>query len=126
MPDAWAIVDQLVELWAAIKQRWKKVTAPQWKYAIRSIKPCEFAVSDMVWQSGKNIRTMRLSNKLDHTFNGPYLFVKWICTQAYHFKLLQQVGSIHKVIHVLLLEPYVSNNSSAPESPAPLEVEDNQ
>ena len=37
-------------------------------------------------------------------------------------KLSQQVGSIHDVFHVSLLEPYVSDGRSAPELPPPIEV----
>ncbi len=50
-----AQAEKLVELWAAIEQRWKEVTATQWKYADRHIKPHEFEVGDMVWLSGKII-----------------------------------------------------------------------
>jgi hypothetical protein len=58
----------LAELWAAIEQRWKEVTTTQRKYADRHTKPREFAVGDMVWLSGKNIRTKRPRKKLEHRF----------------------------------------------------------
>jgi glycosylphosphatidylinositol phospholipase D len=38
-------------------------------------------------------------------------------------KLSQQVGSIHDVFHVSLLEPYVSDGRRAPEPPPPIEVD---
>jgi hypothetical protein len=38
-------------------------------------------------------------------------------------KLSQQIGSIHDVLHVLLLEPYVSDGHSAPRPPPPIEVD---
>ncbi len=44
-------------------------------------------------------------------------------TQAYRLPLSQQVGSIHDVFHVSLLEPYVSDGWRAPESPPPIEVD---
>ncbi len=48
LPDARARADRLVDLWAAIEQCWKKVTATQRKYADRRTRPPEFAVGDMV------------------------------------------------------------------------------
>jgi hypothetical protein len=77
----------------------------------------------MVWLSGKNIRTKRPSKKLDYRFYGPYPVVERIGSQAYHLKLSQQVGSIHDVFHILLLEPYVSDGRCAPEPLPPIEVD---
>ncbi len=77
----------------------------------------------MVWLSRKNIRTKRQSKKLEHRFYGPYLIVEWIGPQAYRLKLSQQVGSIHDVFQVSLLEPYVSDGRCAPEPRSPIEVE---
>ncbi len=37
--------------------------------------------------------------------------------------LSQQVGSIHDVFHVSLLEPYVSNGRRAPKPLTPIEVD---
>ncbi len=123
VPDAKARAEQLVELRTAIEQRWKEVTATQRKYADRRTKPREFEVGDMVWLSGKNIRTKHPSKKLDHRFYRPYPVVEQIGTQAYRLKLSQQVGSIHDVFHVSLLEPYVSDGRRAPEPPPPIEVD---
>jgi hypothetical protein len=123
VPDARAHADRLVELRAAIEQRWKEVTTTQRKYADRRTRPREFAVGDMVWLSGKNIRTKRPSKKLDHRFYGPYPVVERIGSQDYCLKLSQHVGSIHNVFHVSLLEPYVSDGRCAPEPPPPIEVD---
>jgi hypothetical protein len=38
-------------------------------------------------------------------------------------KLLQQVGSIHDIFHVLLLELYVSDGRTLPEPPLPIEMD---
>jgi hypothetical protein len=100
VPDAKAWAEKLVELWAAIEQCWKEVTATQRKYSDRSIKPRELKVSDMVWLSGKNIQTNCPSKKLDHRFYGLYPVVVLIGTQAYLLKLLQHAGSIHDNFHV--------------------------
>ncbi len=83
VPDDKARAEKLVELWAAIEQRWKEVTATQQKYTDRCTKPREFEVGDMVWLSGKNIRIKRPSKKLDHRFYGPYPVIERIGTQAY-------------------------------------------
>ncbi len=104
-------------------QRRKEVTATQRKYADRRLKHREFATGDIIWLSGKNIRTKRSSKKLDHRIYKPYLVVKWIGSQAYRLKLSQQVGSIHNVFHISLLEPYVSAGHSASEPPPPIEVD---
>jgi hypothetical protein len=45
----------LVELQAAIEQRWKEATATQCKYTDRHTKLHEFEVSHMPWLSGKTI-----------------------------------------------------------------------
>ncbi len=87
VPDAKARAKRLVELRTAIEQRWKEVTATQRKYADRRTIPHEFAVGDMVWLSGKNIRTKRPSKMLDHRFYGPYPVVERKGTQAYRLKL---------------------------------------
>ncbi len=55
VPDEKTWAEKLEELWAAIEQRWKKVTASQQKYTDKYTKPCKFEVADMVWWSGKNI-----------------------------------------------------------------------
>ncbi len=123
VPDAWARADRLVELRAAIEQRWKKVIATQRKYADRRTRPREFAIGDMVWLSSKNIRTKRPNKKLDYRFYGPYPVVEQIGSQAYRLKLSQQVGSIHDVFQVSLLVPYIFDGRCAPEPPPPIEVD---
>jgi hypothetical protein len=55
VPDMKARAEKLVELRAAIEQRWKEVIMTQQKYANRRTKPRVFEVGDMVWLSGKNI-----------------------------------------------------------------------
>jgi hypothetical protein len=43
--------------------------------------------------------------------------------QAYHLKLSQQVGSIHDIFHLSLLEPYISDGQRAPKPPPPIEAD---
>jgi hypothetical protein len=95
----------------------------QRKYTDRHSEPHKFEVGDMVWLSGKNIRTKRPSKKLDHRFYGPYPVVEQIGMQVYCLKLSQQAGSIHNVFHFLLLEPYISNGRTAPEPLPPIEID---
>ncbi len=73
--------------------------------------------------SGKNIRTKRLSKKLDQRFNSPYLVVEWIGSQAYCLKPLQQAGSTYEVFHVLLLELYISNWRTVLKPLPPIEID---
>jgi hypothetical protein len=123
VPNAKARAEQMVELRAFLEKRWREATATQRKYADRHTKPREFAVGDMVWLSGKNIRTKQPSKKLDHRFYGPYLVIERVGMQAYRLKLLQEVGNIHDVFRVSLLEPYVSDGRTAPKPPPPIELD---
>jgi hypothetical protein len=123
MPDAKARAEQMVELRAFLEKRWREATATQRKYTNRRTKPREFAVGDMVWLSAKNIRTKRLSKKLDHRFYRPYPVIGWVGKRAYCLKLLQDVGNIHDVFNPSLLEPYDSDGRTAPKLPPPIEIE---
>ncbi len=122
VPDAKARAEQMVELRAFLEKRWREATATQRKYADRRSKLREFAVGDMVWLLGKNIRTKWPSKKLDHRSYGPYPVTERVGTQVYRLKLLQEVGNIHDVFHVSLLEPYVSDGRTA-EPPPPIELD---
>ncbi len=123
VPDAKAWAEQMVELCAFLEKRWREATSMQRKCADRRTKPCEFAVGNMVWLSGKNIRTKQPSKKFDHRFYGPYPVVERVGTQAYRLKLLQEVGNIHHIFHMSLLEPYVSDGRTAPKPPPPIELD---
>jgi hypothetical protein len=123
VPDTCARAQKVLEISAVLERRWNKATAIQRKYADRHTKPRDFAVSDMVWLSGNNIQMKRPCKMLDYRFYGPYPVAERIGRQAYRLKLSQQVGNIHNVFHVLLLEPYVSGKQRAAEPPPPIEVE---
>jgi hypothetical protein len=123
VPDAKTWAEQMVELRAFLEKRWREATATQRKYADRHTKLHEFAVGDMVWLSGKNIRTKRPSKKLDHKFYGPYPVIERVGTQALCLKLLQEVGNMYDAFHVSLLEPYVSDGHTTPEPPLPIELD---
>jgi hypothetical protein len=123
VPDAKARAEQMVKLRAFLEKRWREATVTQQKYADRRTKPRKFTVGDMVWLSGKIIRTKRPSKKLNRMFYGPYPVIERVGTQAYRLKLLQEVGNIHDVFHMSLLEPYVSDGRTAPEPPPPIELD---
>jgi hypothetical protein len=70
---------------------------------------------------GKNILTKRPSKKLDHGFYGPYQVVEQVGKQAYRLKLLQELGNIHNLFHVSFLQPYISDEHTAPKLLPPIE-----
>jgi hypothetical protein len=82
-----------------------------------------FAVSDMIWLSGQHLWTKRRSKKLDHRFYGPYPVVKRVSKQEHCLKLLQEVGKIHNVFHVSLLESHISDRRTAPKPLLPIELD---
>jgi hypothetical protein len=65
----------------------------------------------------------RQRKKLDHRCYGPYLVNKRIGLQTYCLKLVQQVGSIHEVFHVSLLEPFIFDGRSPPLPLLTIEVD---
>jgi Chromo (CHRromatin Organisation MOdifier) domain len=59
---------------------------------------------DPVYLLRKNIKTKRLSTKLDHTKLGPYKIQKILGPLTYELELPQSMR-IHPVFHISLLEP---------------------
>jgi hypothetical protein len=123
VPIARARAQRVLEIRAVLAKRWKEATATQRKYADRCTKPREFTLGDMVWLSGNIIQTKRPCKKLEYNFYGPYPVAKRIGRQAYRLKLSQQVGNIHDVFHVSLLELFVSDGQMAAKPPLPIGVE---
>jgi hypothetical protein len=64
-----------------------------------------YTPGDMVWLDLRNIRTFRISKKLNWTY-GRYKVVKKISLHAYEFDVL---GKIHPIFHVDLLKPDPAN-----------------
>jgi hypothetical protein len=62
---------------------------------------------DTVWLKRKNIRTTRLSGKLDHKQIGPYKILERVGSRAYKLDLPATV-KLHPVFHISLLEPTAS------------------
>ena len=66
----------------------------------------KYSVGDKVWLSSENIRTTRLTKKLDYKWLGPYT-IDWVISRnAYWLKLPASFGQVHPVFSVTLLRPY--------------------
>ena len=66
----------------------------------------KYNVSDKVWLSSENIRTVRLTKKLDYKWLSPYVVEQVISRSAYRLKLPTSFGNIHPVFSVTLLHPF--------------------
>jgi hypothetical protein len=69
----------------------------------------KYSKGDLVMLSGKNIRTRRPCKKLDHKLHGPFEITEVISETAICLNLPVK-WKIHKVFHVLLLEPVIQGN----------------
>jgi len=87
-------------------------------YDKRSKEAPKMKVGDLVMLSSKNLRTQRLSKKLDLKMQGPFKIEKVVSLNTVMLKLLRR-WRLHNVFHVSLLEPYhVSSKAScAPPDP---------
>ena len=66
----------------------------------------KYNVGDKVWLSSENIRTVRLTKKLDYKWLGPYVVERVISCSAYRLKLPVSFGNIHPIFSVTLLHPF--------------------
>jgi hypothetical protein len=73
-------------------------------YNKKRIKGPTLSERDPVYLLWKNIKTKRLSTKLDHTKLGPYKIRKVLGPLTYELKLPPSMR-IHSVFHISLLEP---------------------
>jgi len=78
-----------------------------------------FQVGDWVMVNAKNIKTRRLTKKLDYKLRGKFRIKRLIGTNAYELELPPITGKIHSVFHISLLEPYHLNNIPGGCSPTP-------
>ena len=66
----------------------------------------QYNVSDKVWLSLENVRTVCLKNKLNYKWLGPYI-VEWVISHsAYWLKLPASFSKTHPVFSVTLLHPF--------------------
>ncbi len=82
VPDAKARAEQIVELPACIKNCSREAIEMQQKNANKRTEPRKFAVGNMVWPSGNNLRTKQLSMKLDQSVFRPFLVIERVCQET--------------------------------------------
>jgi hypothetical protein len=126
-PAATKWVESLLKTRWEMVDRWKEAALTQIANADQGKQLKEYAVSDKLWLSAKNIRTIRLSKKLDLKYYRPFPITEQIGKLAYRLKLGDSVVHIHPVFYFSLLEPCpLSVRVSAHESGAQLKVEDEE
>ncbi len=76
-----------------------------------------------LWLCSQNIRTIRLSNKLDYKYHSLFIITKCIKTQVYRLKLSLVIQNIQDVFHVSLLDFYHTVDGRAPSLPLLIEVD---
>jgi hypothetical protein len=76
------------------------------KYYDRPTKePPKYSVGDLVMLQGKNLKTQRLSRKLDALLDEPFKVPKVLSPTAIKLELPNR-WRIHNAFHVSLIEPY--------------------
>jgi len=80
---------------------------------------------DMVWLLPRNIKTTRLSKKLEYKRIGPFKILAKIGTSFVYRLALPPSMAIHNTFPISLLEPYEDNQfpSQIEEPPPPIQVE---
>lgn len=118
-PAAADRVQALQEIQKELQSRWDEDRRTQAKYYDRKVKPRRYAIGDRVWLSGRDIRTIRPSKKLDKKFYGSFKIVDAHWEQAYELDLKGTLTGIHPVFHISLLEPYNGRKVEEPPEPPP-------
>ena len=80
----------------------------------------KYNVSDKVWLSSENIRTLCLTKKLDYKWLSPYVVEQVISRSAYRLKLPVSFGNIHPVFSITLLHPFEGNSIAERQERHPL------
>ena len=94
------------EAWAALV---KAADDMAWFYNAHWREAPKYNVSDKVWLSSENIRTVCLTEKLNYKWLSPYL-IKWVISHnAYWLKLPASFGKVHPIFSVTLLCPFESD-----------------
>ena len=125
IPAVDARIDEIRAVRAQLEKRCVEAAKTQAMYHDKKITPRRYAVGDRVWLSGKNIRTVRPSKKLDYKFHGPYEITEVVGKQAYRLALPETAPAVHPVFHVSLLEPATQANDEPPQA-EPLVVDDQE
>ena len=66
----------------------------------------KYNVSNKVWLTSENIRTVRPTKKLNYKWLGPYVIERVISRSAYQLKLPVSFSNIHPIFSVTLLHPF--------------------
>jgi len=106
-PEAVKTVEDLDAMREAMRENMKAAQTRMDKYYNQKVanKEPQFNVGDWVMVNAKNIKTNRLSKKLDYKLRGKIEIQKLCGTNACWLKLPPLSGKIHPVFHVSLLEP---------------------
>jgi RNase H-like domain found in reverse transcriptase/Reverse transcriptase (RNA-dependent DNA polymerase)/Integrase zinc binding domain/Chromo (CHRromatin Organisation MOdifier) domain/Integrase core domain len=113
---------KLQEIHARLQENVREAQEYQTKHA--GGKPMTFRVGEKVWLSTRNIKTSRMSKKLDYKRIGPYPIAKVINKNAYRLDLPKTLR-IHNVFHVSLLDRYTPPVvGQTPSEPLPTVVGD--
>ncbi|KAI0995116.1 hypothetical protein K3495_g13066 [Podosphaera aphanis] len=87
--------------------------------------PTAYKVGDRVFVNARNIKTKRLSKKLDWKYLSPFLITEIVSSHAYRLKLPEDLKPIHPVFHTSLLRPDPNNPfpGQTNEANPPIEVD---
>ena len=75
-------------------------------YDVHQCNAPKYNISNKVWLSSENIRTVCLTKKLNYKWLGPYVIERVISHSAYRLKLPTSFGQVHPVFSVTLLRPF--------------------
>ena len=123
---ATSIANRMDEIWDFMRE---KMTKSQAKQAVAANyyrkEPLAYKIDNMVWLSTRNIKTDRLSKKLDHKMIGLYK-IKELVGSSYRLELPHTM-KIHDVFHPNLLREIANDPLSGQRnSPPPPTVVDNK
>jgi len=124
-PKAVKTVEDLDAIRETMRENMKAAQTRMAKHYNQKVanKEPQFKVGDWVMVNAKNIKTKRLSKKLDYKLRSKFEIEKLCGTNAYRLKLSSLSGKIYPDFHVRLLEPYRQNSIPGRRSPTPPPVD---
>ena len=106
------IANCIEEVWDFMQEEMIKLQAKQTVAAnCHRKKPPAYKIGDIVWLLTRNIKTDRLSKKLDHKMIGPYK-VKKLVRSSYQLELAH-IMKIHNIFHPNLLRKVADDSLSS-------------
>jgi hypothetical protein len=92
------------------KKKLQKTSDRMTKYADKArINPPTYEMGNFVMLNGKNTKTRRAAQKLDHKLYGPFEILEVVSPTALRLRL-PKTWKIHPVVHVSLIEPCIKGN----------------